>query len=141
MDALCACKILQALFKADDVPYTTVPVQGKADLQKAFSGHSEQVKVVVLINCGATLDVQELLQPEQDVRIYIVDRFAHLRCFRSRVTPTVSFDSHRPVNLDNVYNKDQVTPIEGWPGRLTISLYTCWGCWLGEYSSERWRCS
>ncbi|KAL5477053.1 hypothetical protein EMCRGX_G023795 [Ephydatia muelleri] len=89
VDALCACKILQALFKADDVPYTTVPVQGKADLQKAFSGHSEQVKVVVLINCGATLDVQELLQPEQDVRIYIVD-------------------SHRPVNLDNVYNKDQV---------------------------------
>lgn len=79
VDALCTCKILQALFKADDVPYTTVPVQGKTDLQKAFNAHSEQVKAVVLINCGGTLDVQELLQPEQGVRIYVVDRFAHLR--------------------------------------------------------------
>ena len=43
MDAVCACKILQALFKADDVQHTLVPVAGKADLQSAFADHADQV--------------------------------------------------------------------------------------------------
>ena len=43
VDALCACKILQTLFKADDVQHTLIPVAGKSELQAAFSGHAEQV--------------------------------------------------------------------------------------------------
>ena len=49
-----------------------------------------QVKSVVLINCGGTLNLLELLQPEDEsVAFFIVD-------------------SRRPFELDNVYNQDQV---------------------------------
>ena len=56
VDSLCACKILQALFKADDVQHTVVPVSGKADLQAAFTSHADQVpeEEVAAQGCGAT---------------------------------------------------------------------------------------
>ena len=43
VDALCACKILQALFKADDVQHTLIPVAGKRDLHTAYTDNAEQV--------------------------------------------------------------------------------------------------
>ena len=43
IDAICACKILQALFHCDSVQYTLVPVVGKMDWERAFSEHAEQV--------------------------------------------------------------------------------------------------
>ncbi len=49
-----------------------------------------QVKSVVLVNCGGSINLLELLQPEQDsVTFYVVD-------------------SRRPYELDNVYSQDQV---------------------------------
>ena len=49
-----------------------------------------QVKSVVFINCGGCLNLLELLQPEnQEVRFFIID-------------------SRRPLELDNVYNQDQI---------------------------------
>lgn len=94
VDALCACKILQALFKADDVQHTVVPVSGREDLKTAFTSHAEQVRpspqeervlvcvcvcvqvrCVVLINCGGGVNLVELLQPEEHINIYVVDRY------------------------------------------------------------------
>jgi len=46
VDALCACKILQALFKADDVQHTLIPVAGKADLHSAFADNADQVNLL-----------------------------------------------------------------------------------------------
>ena len=43
VDALCACKILQALFKADDVQHTVVAVSGRSQLREAFASHAENV--------------------------------------------------------------------------------------------------
>lgn len=40
-----------------------------------------QIKHVVLINCGATIDVVEMLQPEDNVRFYICDRLVHIFFF------------------------------------------------------------
>uniref|UniRef100_A0A8C7GXA4 CDC45 cell division cycle 45 homolog (S. cerevisiae) n=1 Tax=Oncorhynchus kisutch TaxID=8019 RepID=A0A8C7GXA4_ONCKI len=47
IDALCACKILQALFHCDQVQYTLVPVTGWQDLGTAFLEHKEQVKLMI----------------------------------------------------------------------------------------------
>uniref|UniRef100_A0A3Q3ML85 CDC45 cell division cycle 45 homolog (S. cerevisiae) n=1 Tax=Mastacembelus armatus TaxID=205130 RepID=A0A3Q3ML85_9TELE len=47
MDALCACKILQALFHCDQVQYTLVPVTGWQDLGTAFLEHKEQIKLLI----------------------------------------------------------------------------------------------
>lgn len=89
VDAICACKILQHLFKNDNIIYTLVPVQGIQDMVHAYEENREEIKNVLLINCGGTLDLVELLQPEESVIFYILD-------------------SHRPYDLCNVYSENQV---------------------------------
>ncbi|RXN08992.1 cell division control 45-like protein [Labeo rohita] len=88
IDALCACKVLQALFHCDQVQYTLVPVAGWQDLGTAFMEHKEQYQYFVLINCGANVDLLETLQPEEDSVFFICD-------------------THRPVDVVNVYNDTQ----------------------------------
>ena len=39
VDSLCACKILAAMFRADDVEHTVVPVRGKEDVKTSFKDH------------------------------------------------------------------------------------------------------
>uniref|UniRef100_A0A671S9D1 Cell division control protein 45 homolog n=1 Tax=Sinocyclocheilus anshuiensis TaxID=1608454 RepID=A0A671S9D1_9TELE len=89
IDALCACKVLQALFHCDQVQYTLVPVAGWQDLGTAFMEHKEQYQYFVLINCGANVDLLETLQPEEDSVFFICD-------------------THRPVDVVNVYNDTQI---------------------------------
>ncbi|XP_033339135.2 cell division cycle protein 45 [Megalopta genalis] len=96
VDAICACRILQQLFKNDTMIYTLVPVQGIQDMIHAFEENCEEIKNVIFINCGGTLDLVELLQPAESVIFYILD-------------------SHRPYDLCNVYSEDQVR-ILGIPG-------------------------
>ncbi len=40
VDSLCACKILQAMFKADDVEHTVIPVSGWQDVKTAYNDHA-----------------------------------------------------------------------------------------------------
>lgn len=89
IDALCACKILQALFHCDQIQYTLVPVTGWQDLGTAFLEHKEQFQYFVLINCGANVDLLEMLQPDDDSVFFICD-------------------THRPVDVVNVYNDTQI---------------------------------
>lgn len=48
-----------------------------------------QFKYFVLINCGANVDLLEILQPEEDTYFFVCD-------------------SHRPINVVNIYNDTQV---------------------------------
>uniref|UniRef100_A0A671S8Y5 Cell division control protein 45 homolog n=1 Tax=Sinocyclocheilus anshuiensis TaxID=1608454 RepID=A0A671S8Y5_9TELE len=96
IDALCACKVLQALFHCDQVQYTLVPVAGWQDLGTAFMEHKDlYINCIdcylyfVLINCGANVDLLETLQPEEDSVFFICD-------------------THRPVDVVNVYNDTQI---------------------------------
>ncbi|XP_014206971.1 cell division control protein 45 homolog [Copidosoma floridanum] len=89
VDAICASKILQTLFKNDNVVYTLVPVHGVSDMIKAFKDNSEEIEYVIMINCGGTLDIVDILKPEENVIFFILD-------------------SHRPFDLCNVYNEKQV---------------------------------
>ncbi len=50
VDSLCAVKILQALFKADNVEHTLVPVEGRASLQQAYTDQADQVILTFPIN-------------------------------------------------------------------------------------------
>nr|XP_003701672.1 PREDICTED: cell division control protein 45 homolog [Megachile rotundata] len=89
VDAICACRILQQLFKNDNMIYTLIPVQGVQDMICAFEEHCEEIKNVIFINCGGTLDLVELLQPAESVIFYVID-------------------SHRPYDLCNIYSENQV---------------------------------
>ncbi|XP_044512524.1 cell division control protein 45 homolog [Gracilinanus agilis] len=94
VDALCACKILQALFQCDHVQYTLVPVSGWQELETSFLEHKDQFRYFILINCGANIDLLDTLQPEDDTIFFICD-------------------THRPVNVVNVYNDSQrISPAE-----------------------------
>ncbi|CAM1320772.1 CDC45 (predicted) [Pycnogonum litorale] len=89
VDAVCACKILQYLFQCDHIQYTLIHVNGREDLISEYRKQGKQVRHVVMINCGGTYDVLDLLEPSNEVTFYIAD-------------------SHRPVDVINIYNDSQV---------------------------------
>ncbi|KAM6155164.1 cell division control protein 45 homolog isoform 6-T6 [Rhynchocyon petersi] len=104
VDALCACKILQALFHCDHVQYTLVPVSGWQELETAFLEHKDQFHYLVLINCGANIDLLEVLQPEEDTIFFVCD-------------------THRPVNVVNVYNNTQIKLLIKQDDDLEVPAY------------------
>ncbi|XP_034235913.1 cell division control protein 45 homolog [Thrips palmi] len=102
IDAICAVRILQYLFRCDSILFTVVPVSGVQELRQAYEENCEEVKFVVLVNCGGTVDIVELLEPEDSVIFFLLD-------------------SHRPTDLCNVFSSSQVRiigkadPDEGIP--------------------------
>ncbi|XP_056677387.1 cell division control protein 45 homolog [Monodelphis domestica] len=104
VDALCACKILQALFQCDHVQYTLVPVSGWQELETSFLEHKDQVHYFILINCGANIDLLDTLQPEEDTIFFICD-------------------THRPVNVVNVYNDTQIKLLIKQDDDLEVPAY------------------
>ncbi|XP_053135925.1 cell division control protein 45 homolog [Hemicordylus capensis] len=104
VDALCACKILQALFQCDHVQYTLVPVSGWQELETAFLEHKDQFQYFVLINCGANIDLLEVLQPEEDLIFFVCD-------------------THRPINIVNIYNETQIKLLVKQDDDLEIPAY------------------
>lgn len=89
VDAICACKILQTLFKTDYTLYTLVPVDVTSDLKLSVSENHLDEKYIIFINCGGTIDLVELLLPEEDITLFVLD-------------------SHRPLDVCNIYNPGQV---------------------------------
>ncbi|XP_045675791.1 cell division control protein 45 homolog [Phyllostomus hastatus] len=104
VDALCACKILQALFQCDHVQYTLVPVSGWQELETAFLEHKEQFRYFILINCGANADLLDILQPDEDAVFFVCD-------------------THRPVNVVNVYNDTQIKLLIKQDDDLEVPAY------------------
>ncbi|XP_052013911.1 cell division control protein 45 homolog [Apodemus sylvaticus] len=104
VDALCACKILQALFQCDHVQYTLVPVSGWQELETAFLEHKEQFSYFILINCGANVDLLDILQPDEDSVFFVCD-------------------THRPVNVVNVYNDTQIKLLIKQEDDLEVPAY------------------
>ncbi|XP_077317777.1 cell division control protein 45 homolog [Lithobates pipiens] len=104
VDALCACKILQALFQCDHVQYTLVPVSGWQELEIIFLEHKEQFRYFVLINCGANIDLLETLQPQEEAVFFICD-------------------THRPIDVVNVYNDTQIKLLIKQDDDLEIPAY------------------
>lgn len=90
LDAICGSKILQALFKYDHIQYTVVPIMGMSGLKRAFDENKEDLKYVVLLNCGVCIDVVEELQPPDEVIFFVCD-------------------SHRPMDVCNIYSDSQVS--------------------------------
>ncbi|KAM4827192.1 cell division control protein 45 homolog [Thomomys bottae] len=104
VDALCSCKILQTLFQCDHVQYTLVPVSGWQELETAFLEHKEQFRYFILINCGANVDLLDILQPDEDTIFFICD-------------------THRPVNVVNVYNDTQIKLLIKQDDDLEVPAY------------------
>lgn len=89
IDAICASKILQNLFQSNNTMYSVVPIMGIAGLKRVYNQYRNDVKFVILLNCGGCIDIVDLLQPEEDVTFFICD-------------------SHRPFDVCNIYSDTQV---------------------------------
>ncbi|XP_037802078.1 cell division control protein 45 homolog [Penaeus monodon] len=89
IDGICASKILQSLFRTDHILYTVVPIKTRTDLINAYQQHAEQIKHIVLLNCGGCVDIVDILQPPEDIVFFVAD-------------------NHRPLDICNIYNADQV---------------------------------
>ncbi len=92
-DAMCACRVLCSLLRSDAVGYSVQPVGNYSrivQLSKDVLQGSEDVKSVVMIECGATVDVSFMLSylPEES-KVYVAD-------------------SHRPIHLTNIYAGERV---------------------------------
>ncbi|XP_042522158.1 cell division control protein 45 homolog isoform X2 [Dipodomys spectabilis] len=94
----------QTLFQCDHVQYTLVPVSGWQELESAFLEHKEQFRYFVLINCGANVDLLDILQPDEDTIFFICD-------------------THRPVNVVNVYNDTQIKLLIKQDDDLEVPAY------------------
>lgn len=104
VDAICTSKILQALFKYDNMVYSIVPIMGCSGLVRAYNENKDDVKFVLFVNCAGCIDILELLQPDEDMTFFICD-------------------SHRPYDICNVYSESQVmNGLNGVPRNTTSNL-------------------
>lgn len=82
----------QSLFRADDVIHQIKPISGYTDMEKTnelYIKDNDDLRSVILINCGALIDLTEFFTPNDLVTFYVID-------------------SRRPWNLDNVFGSPQV---------------------------------
>jgi len=99
VDALAATRSLISLLQTDYVPYTLKPISSKSDLFSSIYTHKGKVDQFVLINLGSTVDflnVDEHGSPLTDEsQTALIGDDDRLEIF--------ILDSHRPVNLINVF--------------------------------------
>ncbi|KAE9979770.1 hypothetical protein EG328_000708 [Venturia inaequalis] len=105
-DALCACRILTALFKRDYIPHKIQPISGYGDLQKAGEDLVKPMRtteggaggVVVCLGVGGLIDLESMLGLEVDdegqggmgdVEVWVID-------------------ARRPWNLSNVFGSQSL---------------------------------
>jgi cell division control protein 45 len=75
------------MLRTNNVQYKVVPISGLGDLRRLndeFIQDSDELRSVVMLNCGAIVNLPEILELPEDVRVIVLD-------------------SHRPVHLSNVY--------------------------------------
>lgn len=93
IDALTSAKILCGVLRKELVLYQLVPVVGYSDLKRRYLALDNDVNNVILLGCGAMLDIEAFFEvellPHPSRKVYIMD-------------------GHRPWNLDNVFGLEMV---------------------------------
>ncbi|KAJ2720690.1 DNA replication initiation factor cdc45 [Coemansia sp. Benny D115] len=92
VDSLCALRILTGLLKRDALGHKIVPVSSYTEIQQLAAKHlveGTQIRSVVFLNCGGSVDIQDYVELRPELTVLIID-------------------SHRPLNLYNIYWNDQV---------------------------------
>lgn len=89
IDAICACKILQYILEVNKKQYILVPVSSIETLSKSFQEYSPCIGLVITINFGNLFDLVKLLKPSENLKFFVID-------------------SHRPINVYNIYRNKQI---------------------------------
>lgn len=91
VDAICAARMLTLLLQKDLISHSTHPVIGLESFKKAFMSLESEISNVILVGCGASFDLEELLGPQA-----LESKKVHI------------FDNHRPWNLENLFGSDKI---------------------------------
>lgn len=114
VDSLCAAKMFSLLLKKELIQYQLLPVVGYKDLKLHYDRLDDDVSNVMLIGCGAMLDIESFLEvnPEE-----LLDNDAEQQeddqdlndvkqnQFKRKI---YVIDGHRPWNLDNLFGSEVV---------------------------------
>lgn len=122
IDALCAAKILSILFRKELIQYQLIPVVGYSDLKSHFVNLDLDVHNILLVGCGAMLDLESFFDLDADDYVVptpeteIKRAAANLNDLRtSEILLTRKIyviDGHRPWNLDNVFGSSMVVCLD-----------------------------
>lgn len=93
IDSVCAAKVLSGVFKKNLIQYQLIPVAGYADLKEHYTKLDSDVANVILVGCGAMVDLEDFLGASTDRKIYVID-------------------GNRPWNLDNLFGLDTVVCLD-----------------------------
>lgn len=90
-DSVCACRILTQLMQQEQIPYKIKAVGSNDDLKAVSQSDivtDDELQTVVLINCGAMIDLAEDFPLGETTVCYVID-------------------SRRPVHLSNIGDSDR----------------------------------
>lgn len=119
IDSICTAKILSTVFKKSLIQYQLIPVVGYADLKEHYQKLDFDVANVILIGCGAMIDIETFL--EIDVSEFVTDApLNHTQNVYDDLDKSLTssglnlrrkiyiIDGNRPWNLDNVFGSEMV---------------------------------
>ncbi|GEQ68001.1 hypothetical protein JCM33374_g1667 [Metschnikowia sp. JCM 33374] len=120
IDSICTAKVLSLVLKKSLIQYQLIPVVGYADLKEHYIKLDVDVANVLLIGCGAMIDLETFFEIDpNDFRVESEDQY-HSRplpddldldhqsqggAFRRKI---YVIDGSRPWNLDNIFGSDMV---------------------------------
>ncbi|GAA5933586.1 DNA replication initiation factor CDC45 [Sporobolomyces koalae] len=107
VDALCAARLLSSLLKTDDVQHLTIPVGSWAELdleaRKLRELPDGDVRNLVMIGFGASADLYSLFAPLHEDGLHAFDEEDSTSLQFSHHCMIHVLDSHRPINLRNLF--------------------------------------
>ncbi|KAG2502097.1 hypothetical protein HYH03_000589 [Edaphochlamys debaryana] len=74
-DSVCAAQILLNLLQRENIHFTLIPVECYEEVRDHCQPlrEAEELKTIILVNCGATEDVRSLCELPNNIRIVIID--------------------------------------------------------------------
>lgn len=116
IDSICTAKILSLVMKKSLIQYQLIPVAGYADLKNHFQKLDPEVTNIILIGCGAMVDIESFF--EIDPNAFVTEEEPMPMNFSQDLEeknqgPSFSrkiyiIDGNRPWNLDNVFGSQMV---------------------------------
>lgn len=105
VDSLAALQILTALFRADCLQYSVIPMLSLSQVLEtlqALEKTTTMLKSIVCLNCGATCDLSKTWPAQNDINCYILD--CHRPVYHSNVHSdrVMLVDDQTDRNLENL---------------------------------------
>lgn len=114
IDSICTAKVLSLVFKKTLIQYQLIPVVGYADLKDHYSKLDSEVANVLLIGCGAMIDLELFFEIDPNEFVTHYDHALQLEDLDKK-SKDVEFrrkiyviDGSRPWNLDNVFGSEMI---------------------------------